>query len=65
MLDSIVTIVMAIIAMYFISCVVLFIFEEIVNKYNDSKIEINKKTEQIITFVLTGVIFLIVLFCDL
>lgn len=65
MLDSIATIVMAIIAMYVISCVVLFIFEEIVNKYNDSKIEINKKTKQIITFVLTGVIFLIVLFCDL
>ena len=65
MLDSITTIVMAIIAMYVISCVVLFIFEEIVNKYNDSKIEINKKTKQIITFVLTGVIFLIVLFCDL
>ena len=64
MLDIIWNIIAILFALFFVATIIFVILQTILEKYNDSKIEINKKTENIIIIALMIILFIIGLFYE-
>lgn len=61
MLDAIWKFVCSLLVMYFYAGLIMFIFGEIIEKFNPVKVQIDKRTETILTLVLTAALYLLLL----